>query len=104
VDLAGWACGSSIASPHEPFRNWWREIPPAPHGPAQAYAAVRDRGFFSSDLLVLGGYRLTSGYVGLFPATVHPLDSDVALQLSGTRWLFTSDGSRRPYAGSVDIA
>jgi hypothetical protein len=102
VDLAGWGLRFVYREPPRTISELVAGIPPAPHGPAQAYAAVRDRGFFSSDLLVLGGYRLTSGYVGLFPATVHPLDSDVALQLSGTRWLFTSDGSRRPYAGSVD--
>ena len=48
------------------------------------------------------GYRLTSGYVGLFPATRHPLDSAIARRLSGTRWIFTLDGSRRPVQGSVE--
>jgi hypothetical protein len=47
------------------------------------------------------GYRLTSGYVGLFPATRHPLESDIALRLSGTKWIFAEDGSRHPAEGAV---
>jgi hypothetical protein len=48
------------------------------------------------------GYRLTSGYVGLFPATVYPLDSDTTARLSGTKWLFTPDGVRHPAQGGAE--
>ncbi len=47
------------------------------------------------------GYRLTNGYVGLFPASQQPLDSELNLKLSGTRWVFTEDGVRHPFVGGV---
>jgi hypothetical protein len=47
------------------------------------------------------GYRLTSGYVGLFPATFYPRDSDTAARLSGTKWFFTPDGGRHPEPGGA---
>ena len=67
-------------------------IPPAPDDPAESYAAAPESGRTGEIVLVLRGYRLTTGYVGLFPATRHPLDGDIALRLSGTRWIFTRDG------------
>jgi hypothetical protein len=76
-------------------------IPPAPPDPADSYAFVTDRGPYRSDLLVMRGYRLTSGYVALYPATRHPLDGDLARELSGTRWSFTPDGVRLPVEGSA---
>jgi len=79
-------------------------VPAAPADPAESYAFVATHSPYSSNVLVLRGYRLTSGYVGLFPTTRHPLESDMAMRLSGTRWLFTRDGVRHPVAGAVERA
>jgi len=75
-------------------------------GPAveDSYAAAPAEGRFRGDLLVLRGYRLTSGYVALYPVTHHPIDSMVARRLSGTRWNISPDGVRTPFAGGVSRA
>jgi hypothetical protein len=76
-------------------------IPPAPESPAEAYAAGPLNGPYKANVLVLRGYRLTNGYVGLFPATQLPLDGERARRLSGTRWVFTDDGARHAVADGV---
>ena len=53
---------------------------------------------------MLRGYRLTTGYVGFFPAVRHPIGGERSLQLSGTRWSFTPEGFRRPWLGGVERA
>ena len=53
---------------------------------------------------MLRGYRLTTGYVGFFPAVRHPIGGELSLQLSGTRWKFTPEGFRRPALGGVERA
>ena len=55
-------------------------------------------------MLVLRGYRLTTGYVGFFPAVRHPIGGEPSRQLSGTRWMFTRDGVRRPARDAVERA
>jgi len=69
-------------------------ILPAPGRLDEARAATD--GAVLSDLLVMKGYRLTSGYVGLFPASFYPLNGRSWRAFSGTRWLFTPDGFRYP--------
>ena len=56
---------------------------------------------YVKNLLVLRGYRLTTGYVGFFPAVRHPIGGERSLQLSGTRWSFTPEGVRRPWTGGA---
>ncbi|MGH9370764.1 MAG: hypothetical protein ACRD15_04460, partial [Vicinamibacterales bacterium] len=102
VDLGAWGILFIYREPAQTIRALTRAVPPAPDGPADSYASAPARGPYRSNLLVMQGYRLTSGYVGLVPATRHPLESDIALRLSGTRWVFTPDGSRHPAAGGVD--
>jgi len=53
-------------------------------------------------VLVMRGYRLTTGYVGLFPATFHQFQSEDTARLAGAKWLFTADGVRRPLPGGVE--
>ena len=76
-------------------------VQPAPARPEDTYAAAPDGGTYVKNLLVLRGYRLTTGYVGFFPAVRHPLGGERSLQLSGTRWSFTPEGFRRPWTGGV---
>ena len=68
-------------------------IPPAPDTTADAYAFVHVGRAIDPNLYVMRGYRLTTGYLGLYPAVSHPVDNPWAMQLSGTRWIFTRDGS-----------
>ena len=96
VDLAMWGIRFVSLTPAKTIGELTREIPPAPIDPAASYAAAPDIGPYSHNLLVMRGYRLTTGYAGLFPATRNPLDDDLALRLSGTRWFFDADGSRHP--------
>jgi hypothetical protein len=102
VDLAAWGVRFIYREPPRTIESLTDAIPAAPADPAQAYASAPENGPYSHNVLILRGYRLTSGYVGLFPATVHPLDGDIAQRLSGTRWIFEQDGSRRVAQGSVD--
>jgi hypothetical protein len=102
VDLGAWGILFIYREPGQTIRELTNAVPPAPDNPADSYASAPVRGPYRSNLLVMRGYRLTSGYVALFPATRHPLDSDIALRLSGTRWFFTPDGSRHPAVGGVE--
>jgi hypothetical protein len=77
-------------------------IPEAPADPANSYAFAPLRGPYRTDILVLRGYRLTSGYVGLFPATFYPRDSDETARVSGTKWYFTPNGVRHAFQGAVE--
>jgi hypothetical protein len=101
LDLAAWGIRFVYLVPARTIASLAENSPPAPAAPADAYAFVQRHGPYSSDVLVLRGYRLTSGYVGLFPATTHPLESDAAIRLTGTRWIFTPDGNRQPFTGAV---
>jgi hypothetical protein len=101
VDLAWWGLTFLYREPARTIAEMTTAIPPAPPDRTEAYASATDRGPYRSDLLVMRGYRLTSGYVGLYPATRYPLDSDVARELSGTRWSFTPEGVRLPVEGSA---
>jgi uncharacterized membrane protein YozB (DUF420 family) len=101
ADLAQWGLTFVYRQPARTIAEMTTAIPPAPADPSDAYASATDRGPYRSDLLVMRGYRLTSGYVGLYPATRYPLDSDVARELSGTRWSFTPEGVRLPVEGSA---
>jgi hypothetical protein len=101
ADLAAWGIRFVYQEPARTIAKLIAAIPAAPRNPADSYASATDRGPYRSDLLVMRGYRLTSGYVGLYPATLHPLDGDVARELSGTRWSFTPEGVRQPAEGGV---
>lgn len=102
VDLAAWGIRFIQRVPPRTIQELTAGVPPAPAEPHAAYASAPERGPYSHDMLVLSGYRLTSGYAGLFPATHHPIGGETARRLSGTRWQFAADGSRRPVDGSVD--
>jgi hypothetical protein len=101
ADLAQWGLTFVYRQPARTIAEMTTAIPPAPPDPSDAYASATDRGPYRSDLVVMRGYRLSSGYVGLYPATRYPLDSDVARELSGTRWSFTPEGVRLPVEGSA---
>jgi len=68
---------------------------------ADSYAAAPAEGRYRSDLLVLRGYRLTSGYVALYPSSRNGLDTPAFRRLSGTRWVFSTDGVRTPAPDGV---
>jgi hypothetical protein len=101
LDLGAWGIRFVYLVPARTIESLTDQVPAAPQAPADSYAFVQRHGPYSSDLLVLRGYRLTSGYVGLFPTATHPLESEAAIRLSGTRWIFTPDGSRQPFDGAA---
>jgi hypothetical protein len=102
ADLFGWGIRFIERVPAQKIYAVTKAAPEAPNNAADAYAFGMAGGPYWSNVLVLRGYRLTSGYVGLFPAAVHPLDSEVAMRLTGTRWLFTRDGERHAVEGSAE--
>ena len=99
VDLGGWGIRYIYRQPPQAIDALTRTVPPAPADPAASYAALE--GKFRSDLLVMKGYRLTTGYLGLYPGTFYRPDGLTSRRLSGTRWIFTQDGFRSPVEGSV---
>jgi Bacterial membrane protein YfhO len=101
VDLAAWGIRYVYKYPPRAVAALAQAAPAAPDDPAESYAFVERLSPYSSDVLVLRGYRLTWGYAGLFPATQHPPGSDEAIRLTGTRWRFTPDGSRHRVEGGV---
>jgi hypothetical protein len=94
ADLAAWGLVYVYRQPPLTIEQLTPGIAEAPADPTDSYALAPLRGPFHHDQLIMRGYRLTSGYVGLFPATFYPLDSDATARLSGTKWFFTPDGAR----------
>ena len=94
VDLGLWGIRFVYLTPARTIRELTQAIPRAPIDPAESYAAAPAVGPYSGNFLVMRGYRLTTGYAGLYPASRNPLDDDLALRLSGTRWFFDAGGSR----------
>ena len=99
VDLGVWGTRYVYRQPPQTIEALTDTIPPAPGDPAESYAALE--GKYRSDLLVMKGYRLTSGYLGLYPATFYRPEGFASRKFSGTRWIFTQDGFRSPAQGSV---
>ncbi len=102
ADLGLWGFRYIYREPPRALAELTQGIPDAPATPADSYAWAPAVGPYSHDVLVLRGYRLTSGYVALYPVSTHPLESDAARRLSGTRWIFTRDGVRQPALDGVD--
>jgi hypothetical protein len=101
ADLGAYGIGFVYREPPRTIPSLIQAVPPAPGSMDDRYAAAPDAGPYRSNLLVMRGYRLTNGYVGLFPASVRPFDDETARRLSGTRWLFTNDGDRLLVEGGV---
>jgi hypothetical protein len=99
IDLGAWGIRFIYREPARSIEELTEHVPPPPDDPAESYASAPERGPYRPNILVLRGYRLTSGYAGLFPATQHPIESDVARRLAGTRWTFAQDGRRQPAEG-----
>jgi hypothetical protein len=102
VDLAMWGVRFIYGEPPRAIAEVAHLAPRAPREIEAAYAAATDSGLYRSNQLVLRGYRMTSGYVGLYPATRHELGGDEARRLSGTYWYFTPEGVRHRFFGAVD--
>lgn len=102
ADLAAWGLRFVYQEPPRRIGALWARVPRAPEAPADRYAAAPPgpTGPFQN-MLILRGYRLTTGYVGLFPATAHPLESELTARLSGTRWRFDGEATRTPVEDSV---
>jgi Bacterial membrane protein YfhO len=104
ADLALYGIRFVYQEPAQSIPRLMVSVQPAPGRPEDSYAAAPDVGTYVKNLLVLRGYRLTTGYVGFFPAVRHPIGSEISKQLSGTRWRFTPEGFRRPALGGVERA
>jgi hypothetical protein len=101
LDLGLYGIGFVYQEPAMSIPRLMVAVKPAPQRPEDTYAAAPDVGAFVKNLLVVRGYRLTTGYVGFFPLAHHPLNGPDAIRLSGTRWTFTPEGFRREEGGSV---
>jgi hypothetical protein len=104
ADLAAWGLVYVYRQPPVTIEELTPGIPEAPADPADSYALAPLRGPARTDLLIMRGYRLTSGYSGLPPAPFYPLDSETSARLSGTKWRFTPDGVRHPEPGGAERA
>jgi hypothetical protein len=102
IDLAVWGITFVYLEPPRPIVWLTRMVPPAPREVEASYAAATDDGPIRSNIVALKGYRLTTGYVGLYPASRHEYFSDEGLRLSGTRWRFDPEGTRSAVHGTVD--
>jgi hypothetical protein len=101
VDLGVWGITYIYREPPRPIEELIQGIPQAPTNPGDAYAVAPSHDT-SPNILVMRGYRLTTGYVGLFPESFHSLWGDTAARLSGAKWRFTPDGVRHPIEGGVE--
>jgi hypothetical protein len=94
IDLGTYGIGFVRREPARSVRDLVAGVPLAPAAVDEAYAGAPGAGPVQYDILVLAGYRLTNGYAGLFPASVHGIDSPDAQRLGGARWRFHEDGKR----------
>ena len=101
ADLGAYGLAFVYREPPRTIPQLIQAVPHAPGPQEDRYAAAPDAGPYRSNLLVMRGYRLTNGYVGLFPASHRPFDDETARRLSGTRWVFTNDGDRLLVEGGV---
>ncbi len=101
LDLGLYGIGFVYQEPPLSIPRLMVAVKPAPARPEDSYAAAPELGTYVKNLLVLRGYRLTTGYVGFFPIAHHPLNRDESKRLSGTRWTFAPEGFRRPADGNV---
>ena len=104
ADLALYGIRFIYQEPAQSIPRLLVAVQPAPSRPEDSYAAAPEAGNYVKNILVLRGYRLTTGYVGFFPAVRHPIGGELSLLLSGTRWKFTPEGFRRPALGGVERA
>ena len=94
VDLGVYGIGFIYSEPAMTIPRFLVTVPAAQGRPEDTYAAGPAGGPYEKNVLVLRGYRLSTGYVGFFPAVRHPLGQAKSLQLSGTRWTFRREGFR----------
>src|SRR5262245_3392851 len=90
ADLGVWGMPHIFGEAPRTIAELPEGIPQAPTTPADSYAFAEGRGRYPN-VLVMQGYRLTTGYVGLVPASVHTLGSEITARLSGVKWFFTPD-------------
>jgi hypothetical protein len=79
------------------------DLPRLPAEPREGRLFVGTQ-FISSNLAVLNGFRLSSGYVALVPAMYLDPMSRLALRLSGTTWRRPAEGPLEPIAGAFPRA
>jgi hypothetical protein len=101
ADLGAWGIRYVNHEPAQTIEELTHGIPQAPANAADSYAFSASRGIYPN-ILVMRGYRLTTGYVGLFPAMFNPYGSESTARLSGAKWSFTSDGARQRLQGGVE--
>ena len=94
LDLGAYGIGFVRQEPPRSVRDLVARVPLAPAAVDEAYAGAATEGPVQYDIPVLAGYRLTNGYAGLFPASVHPIDTADAQRLGGARWRFDDAGRR----------
>jgi hypothetical protein len=104
ADLALYGVRFVYQEPAQSIPQLMVAVQPAPSHTEDSYAAAPNAGMYAKNLLVLRGYRLTTGYAGFFPAVRHPIGDEPSLRLSGTRWTFDREGVRHPATGGVGRA
>jgi len=104
ADLGAYGIGFVYQEPPQTIPRLMVPVKAATGPPENTYAAAPEVGQYVKNLLVLKGYRLTTGYAGFFPAVRHPIGGERSLQLSGNRWWFTPEGFRRAWIGGVSRA
>jgi len=94
ADLAFWGIRFIYREPPRRIAALTQAFEAPPADDREPYAAAPDQGPLRDDLAVMRGYRLTSGYVALYPSTAHALDSPEWRRLAGTEWLILPTGAR----------
>jgi hypothetical protein len=93
LDLGMWGVREAYRVPPLTLAALTPEVPPPTSDPGGRYAFSEDYDL-PGNLLLLKGYRLATGYVGLPPATIYHVGSDISRELSGAHWVFKDDGRR----------
>jgi hypothetical protein len=102
ADIALWGTRDVFRTPPQTIASLTAGVPGPTSEPGGEYLFANHEAY-AGNLLVMRGYRLASGYLGLPPLTYFHYASPIARQLSGAHWDFGPDGKAR-YEHVVDRA
>jgi hypothetical protein len=91
ADLGFWGLRYVYRNPPQPIRAVAVAMPPASRAGLRVVSADR-----WANRLILSGYEIVPGYMGLYPATEHPPAGRWFQAMAGARWNVAADGSFTP--------
>ena len=102
LDIGVWGMREVLREPAQTIASLTASAEPPSAEPA-AERLFKSTFAYPGNILVLRGYRLTSGYVALPPRTYFHYTSSISKELAATQWDYGAEGRTR-YPNSVERA